>query len=156
MIETHIKENPKFHKLSPHKTISSLKENLKLIIFLENNSIYHCFQKKFKLHMIIGNAQSSHHFHMWKFARELGSLQLELHIGLYTLYECQIEFICFLPFPVLHLCLKISLSIIPMHIFLGNILQIMKLKIFINNLCQCCLYQNGYVGIWSILSILSI
>jgi hypothetical protein len=43
MIETHIKENPKFHKLSPHKTIFYLRENLIPITSLEDNSIYHCF-----------------------------------------------------------------------------------------------------------------
>jgi len=48
--------------------------------------------------MILGNVQSNHPFHLCNFARELGYLQLEFHIGLYTLYGCQIEIICFLPF----------------------------------------------------------
>jgi hypothetical protein len=43
MIETHIKENQKFHKLFTHKIIAYLKENLKPIISVEDNLIYHCF-----------------------------------------------------------------------------------------------------------------
>jgi hypothetical protein len=49
MIEAHIKENQKFHKLFPHKTIASLKENLKPITSLEDNLIYHCFLNDLKL-----------------------------------------------------------------------------------------------------------
>jgi hypothetical protein len=64
MIEAHIKENPKFHKLSFEKTIFSLKENLKFITSLENNLIYHCFQNDLKLHTIHRNVQSNHPFHL--------------------------------------------------------------------------------------------
>jgi hypothetical protein len=154
-IEKHIKENPKFHKLSPQKTISSLRENLKLITSLEDNLIYHCFQNDLKLYMIFGNVQSNHPFHLWNSARKLGYVRLEFHIGLYTLYGCQIEIICFF-FSMLHLCLKIILSRVLIYMFFGNIFQIIKLEIFINNLCWCRLYQNGFVGIKSIFSILSI
>jgi hypothetical protein len=49
MIEAHIEENKKFHKLSPHKTIFSLREKLKPIISLEDNLIYHYFQNDLKL-----------------------------------------------------------------------------------------------------------
>jgi hypothetical protein len=49
MIEAHIKENQKFHKLFPHKTIISLKENFKPITSLEDNLIYHCFQNDLKI-----------------------------------------------------------------------------------------------------------
>jgi hypothetical protein len=64
MIEAHIKENPKFHKLSLEKTFFSLKENLKFITSLENNLIYHCFQNDLKLYTIHGNVQSNHPFHL--------------------------------------------------------------------------------------------
>jgi hypothetical protein len=156
-IERHIKENPKFHKLSPHKIISFLRENLKLITSLENNLIYHYFQNDLKLYMILGNVQSNHPFHLWNSIKQLGSLQLEFHIGLYTLYGCQIEIIyIYIYFSVFHSCLKISLSKVLMYMFFGNIFQIIKFESFINNLCWCYLYQNGFVGIRSILSILSI
>jgi hypothetical protein len=49
MIEAHIEENKKFHKLSPHKTNFSLREKLKPIISLEDNLIYHYFQNDLKL-----------------------------------------------------------------------------------------------------------
>jgi hypothetical protein len=49
MIETHIKENQKFQKLSPHRTIIVLKKKLKPITSLEDNLIYHCFQNYLKL-----------------------------------------------------------------------------------------------------------
>ncbi len=139
MIEIHNKENPKFHKLSPHKTIFSLREHLKFITSLEDNLIYHCFQNDFKLYMILGNVQSSHPFHLWNFAIELGSIQLEFHIGLYTLYGCQIKIICFLPFfNVAFMFENISIQSFNVHFF-GNIFQIIKLEIFKNNLCWCCL-----------------
>jgi hypothetical protein len=64
MIEAHIKENPKSHKLSPKKTFFSPRKNLNLITCLEYNLIYHCFQNDLKLYMIIANAQSTHPFHM--------------------------------------------------------------------------------------------
>ncbi len=55
MIEAHIKENPKFHNLSPQKTIFSLRIFLKFITSLEDNLIYHCFQNDLKLYMTLGN-----------------------------------------------------------------------------------------------------
>jgi len=67
--------------------------------------------------------------------RELGYLLLEDYIGLYTLYVCQIEIICFLFSSMLHLFLKISLSKVPMYMFFGNIFQIIEVEIFRNNLC---------------------
>jgi hypothetical protein len=74
MIEGHIKENPKFHKLSPYKIIYPMRENLKLITSLEDNLIYHCFQNDLKLYMILENAQSNHPFHLWNLARKLVNL----------------------------------------------------------------------------------
>jgi hypothetical protein len=49
MIEAHMKENQKFHKLSRQKIIYFLRENLKPITYLEDNLIYHCFQNDLKL-----------------------------------------------------------------------------------------------------------
>jgi hypothetical protein len=75
--------------------------------------------------MILGDFQLNHPSHLENSIKKLGSLWLEDHIGLYTLYGCQIEIICFFFFSALHLFLRISLS-------------------------KVCLYQNDY-GIRSIL-----
>jgi len=72
MIEAHIKENPKFHKLSPHKIIFSLKVYLKLITSLENNLIYHCFENDLKFYMILGKCSIKPSFSFVTFCKRIG------------------------------------------------------------------------------------
>jgi hypothetical protein len=154
MIETHIKDNPKFHKLSPQKTISSLRKNLKLIISLEDNLIYHCFQMISNFIWFLGMLNQAILF-ICEILQENWVIHSWNSILACTHYmDAKYRLYVFFLFSVLHLCLRISLSRIPMYMFFGNIFKIIKLDIFKNNLCWCHLYQNGYVGIWSILSIL--
>jgi len=87
--------------------------------------------------MIFGNAKSIHPFHLSSSTKELGSLRLEFHIGLYTLYGCQIYIICFFHFfNVAFMFENISIQSSNVHFF-GNIFKIIELEIFKNNLCFC-------------------
>jgi hypothetical protein len=95
---------------------------------IKDNLTYHCFQNGFKLYMILGNVNQTILF-ICEILQDNWFFAMEFHIGLYTLYGCQMEIICFLLFLVLHLCLKMSLSRVPMYMFFGNIFQITKLEI---------------------------
>jgi hypothetical protein len=136
MIETHIKENPKFHKLSLQKTISSLNLIYIYITSLENNLIYHCFQNDLKLYMIFGNAQTNHPFSYVKFYNKIGFLAVGIPYWLvHIIWMPNKKEVFFCLFSMLHLCLRIFLSRVPMYKFFGNIFQIIELEIFMNNLC---------------------
>jgi hypothetical protein len=55
MIEAHIKENPKFHKLSPYKIIYSMKGILKTYYLFKRHFNIYCFQNDLKFYMTLGN-----------------------------------------------------------------------------------------------------